>query len=107
MDWHLSGSQESDLKAANDETAAAHAAAGAAKLRLNDAHSRFDIYRTDRVRLTSTLLGGGDWHWRLTGASGTVIADCGGYLDEAECLAAVCALRTEAGLATVFREQWR
>jgi hypothetical protein len=67
------------------------AAARAAKRRSNDTQSRFDIYRASHVRLTSTLFGGGDWHWRLTGASGGVVADCGGYRNEAQCLAAVSA----------------
>jgi uncharacterized protein YegP (UPF0339 family) len=65
--------------------------------------ARFRIYRTDEVSLTSTLFGGGDWHWQLTGQSGAIIADCGGYRNEAQCLAAVNGLRNEAGLATVFR----
>jgi uncharacterized protein YegP (UPF0339 family) len=84
--------------------AALSAAASVVKRRWNEAQSRFDIYRADHVRLTSTLFGGGDWHWRLTGASGAVIADCGGYRNEAQCLAAVGALRVEAGLATIFTE---
>lgn len=64
-------------------------------------HSHFDIYRTDQVRLTSTLFGGGDWHWRLTGSSGAMLADCGGYRNQRDCLAAVEALRAVAGSATV------
>jgi uncharacterized protein YegP (UPF0339 family) len=64
-------------------------------------HSRFDIYRSDTVSLTSTLFGGGDWHWRLADASGVILADCGGYRNQAECFAAVDVLRAEAGSATV------
>jgi uncharacterized protein YegP (UPF0339 family) len=79
-------------------------AASIVKRRLKEAQSRFDIYRADHVRLTSTQFGGGDWHWRLTGASGSVIADCGGYRDEAQCLAAVNAMRSEARLASIFME---
>lgn len=90
--------------AANDQTAALSATAIAVKRRWNETHSRFDIYRADQIRLTSTLFGGGDWHWRLTGASGNVIADCGGYRNEAQCLAAVKALRVEAGLAPIFHK---
>lgn len=48
------------------------------KRRWNEAHSRFEICRTDQPRLTSTLQGGGDWHSRLAAPSGNVIADCGG-----------------------------
>lgn len=84
--------------------AALSAAASVVRSRWNETQSRFDIYRADHVKLTSTLFGGGDWHWRLTGASGAVIADCGGYRNEAQCLAAVGALRIEAGLATIFTE---
>ena len=90
--------------AANDVTAPRCATAAVVKRRWNEPHSRFDVYRTDQVRLTSTLFGGGDWHWRLTGASGDVIADCGGYRNEAQCLAAVKALRIEAGLAPIFHK---
>ena len=60
---------------------------------------RFDIYRAERVSVTSSLWAGGDWHWRLSAPSGTVLVDCGGYRDEEECLAAVNSLRTEAGTA--------
>lgn len=91
--------------AANDAPDAPRIAeASVARKQWNEAQSRFDIYRADSVKLTSTLFGGGDWHWRLTGASGSIIADCGGYRNEAECLAAVGALRVEAGLASIFTE---
>lgn len=66
--------------------------------------SRFDIYRTEQVHLTSTLFGGGDWHWRLTGQSGKVLADCGGYRDRGDCLAAVDGLRAEAQAALLGDE---
>jgi uncharacterized protein YegP (UPF0339 family) len=64
---------------------------------------QFHIYRTERVNLTSTLFGGGDWHWRLTGSSGAIIADCGGYRNEAQCLAAVQALRADAAAAKLVK----
>jgi uncharacterized protein YegP (UPF0339 family) len=63
--------------------------------------SHFDIYRTEQLYLTSALFGGGDWHWRLTGQTGAIMADCGGYQNQADCLAAVEALRAEAWSATV------
>lgn len=69
---------------------------------LTSGRSCFDIYRTDQVRLTSTLVGGGDWHWRLTGASGDVLADCGGYRNQRDCLAAVGAVRAVASSAIVL-----
>lgn len=65
--------------------------------------SHFAIYRTEQVHLTSALFGGGDWHWRLTGQTGAVLADCGGYRNQADCLAAVEALRAEASAATVSK----
>jgi uncharacterized protein YegP (UPF0339 family) len=106
MNRNLYPSEELDIpRATSDEsTGASSAVARVAKRRRKDAHSRFDIYCAERIRLTSTLFGGGDWHWRLTAASGAVIADCGGYRDEAQCLAAVNSLRAEAGRTTIFRE---
>jgi uncharacterized protein YegP (UPF0339 family) len=85
--------------------ASARPAVGASQIAKHrtDGQSRFDIYRSEVVSLTSTLFGGGDWHWRLAGPSGIVLADCGGYRNQAECLAAVEALRTEAGSATLSR----
>jgi len=87
---------------ATDQPNAALAVIASARRRWNEAHARFDIYRADQVRLTSTQFGGGDWHWRLTGASGEIVADCGGYRNEAQCHAAVSALRDEAGDADIF-----
>ena len=66
--------------------------------------SHFDIYRVDQVRLTAMLFGGGDWHWRLTDHAGTILADCGGYRNQRDCLAAVEALRAEAWRATVTKK---
>lgn len=63
--------------------------------------SRFEVYRADRVSLTSTLFGGGDWQWRLTSASGATLVESEGYRDKAACLAAVASLRREAGTAIV------
>src|SRR3546814_18367987 len=62
------------------------------------------MYLASQVMRTSARFGGGDWRWRLTGASGAVVADCGGYRHEAQCLAAVSALRLEAGFAANFTE---
>lgn len=100
MDFCHAATREHSF-AANDHTAAT---AAVVKWQRNEMFSRFDIYRADQIRLTSTLFSGGDWHWRLTGASGHVIADCGGYRNEAQCLAVVKALRSEAGMAAIFRE---
>ena len=63
--------------------------------------SHFDVYRSDQVQLTTTLFGGGDWHWRLTNDAGAVLVECGGYRNRRDCLAAVQVLRAEAWSATV------
>jgi uncharacterized protein YegP (UPF0339 family) len=67
----------------------------------SEGRPHFNIYRTEQVYVTSTLVGGGDWHWRLTRHSGEIVADCGGYRNQRDCLAAVEALRADAGLATL------
>ena len=64
-----------------------------------DGLSVFEIFRSEVVQFTSMLSGGGDWHWRLTSPLGTILAGCGGYHNRATCLAAVEALRAEAGSA--------
>jgi uncharacterized protein YegP (UPF0339 family) len=74
-----------------------------AKSRSSNGCSHFAIYRTEQVHLTSALFGGGDWHWRLTGSTGAILAECGGYRNQADCLAAVEALRDEAWSATVSK----
>lgn len=100
MNLHLHTSEPVSLHpAANDGPDSRFAAA--ATRRRNGGRSCFDIYRSECVSLTSTLFGGGDWHWRLKDPSGAILADCGGYRNQAECVAAVQALRAEAGSATV------
>jgi uncharacterized protein YegP (UPF0339 family) len=51
--------------------------------------------------MTSTLFGGGDWHWRLSDGEGLMLLDTGGYASEGECLGAVAILRENAGFASV------
>ena len=63
--------------------------------------SYFDVYRADRVSLTSTLSSGGDWRWRFKTPSGATIAGSEGYLSEAECILAVDALRRDAGASAL------
>lgn len=62
---------------------------------------RFEIYREDQIRLTTTRFSGGDWHWRLSDGAGKRLLDAGGYLTEDECRNAVRILRNEAALATM------
>ena len=69
-----------------------------------DGLSVFEIFRSEVVQFTSMLSGGGDWHWRLTSPLGTILAGCGGYRDRAACLAAVEALRAEAGSARLTEQ---
>ena len=61
---------------------------------------RFEVYRADQVRTSSTLFSGGDWHWRLCDPDGEVLVDAGGYLDELTCQTAVGILQRRAALAT-------
>lgn len=63
--------------------------------------SYFEIYRAERVTLTSILFSGGDWRWRFCSASGEPIAVSVGYGSEQACAAAVAALRSGAGSANV------
>ncbi|NML04161.1 DUF1508 domain-containing protein [Sphingomonas sp. G-3-2-10] len=61
----------------------------------------FEIYRAERVSLTAILFSGGDWRWRFCSASGQSIAVSSGYASQRACEAAVSALRSGAGAATV------
>lgn len=61
----------------------------------------FEIYRADRVSLTSILFSGGDWRWRFCAADGALIAASAGYRSERSCADAVAALRGDAGMAEV------
>ena len=63
--------------------------------------SYFEICRAESVYLTSTLMGGGDWRWRLCGFDGTALVTAGGYRTEAKCLQAVEALQNRAASARV------
>lgn len=61
----------------------------------------FEVYRADRVSLTSILFSGGDWRWRFCAADGSLIAASEGYRNERACADAVAALRGGAGAAEV------
>ncbi len=61
----------------------------------------FEIYRADRVKLTSILFSGEDWRWRFRSAAGLVITSGAGFGSRHECEAAVDALRQSAGTAAV------
>lgn len=61
----------------------------------------FEIYRADRVSLTSILFSGGDWRWRFCASNGGLIANSVGYGSERECANAVEALRAGAHAAAI------
>ncbi len=75
----------------------------ASLLRINEPadEAYFEIYRADRVSLTSILFSGGDWRWRFCAPNGRSIADSVGYGSERECANAVEALRAGARAATI------
>lgn len=66
-----------------------------------DGQPAFEIYRTDRVSLTSTLFEGGDWHWCFRSSDGMLISDVGGYKNRVERTAAAEALRLQACHPTI------
>lgn len=61
----------------------------------------FELSFADRVRLTSTRSGGGDWNWLLRMASGAVIARGTGYRTEGECRSAIALVQRGAGQAPI------
>lgn len=61
----------------------------------------FEIYRADRVNLTSILFSGGDWRWQFCAPDGTPIAASAGYGSQGECANAVATLRNGAASAEI------
>lgn len=61
-----------------------------------DEECRFEIFRKDEQRMTSTLFSGGDWRWRLVTTGGLMLAEASGYPNEASCRAAVAVLQRRA-----------
>ena len=61
----------------------------------------FEIYRADRVKLTSILFSGEDWRWCFRSSAGLTITAGAGFGSRRECEAAVDALRESAGTAPV------
>jgi uncharacterized protein YegP (UPF0339 family) len=61
----------------------------------------FEIYRANRVKLTSILFSGEDWRWRFRSSAGLTITSGTGFGSQRECEAAVDALRESAGTAAV------
>lgn len=63
---------------------------------------RFEIFREDERRMTSTLFSGGDWHWQLVTSGGLLLAEASGYPDEQSCRVAVGILQRRAAEARVI-----
>ena len=53
---------------------------------------RFEVYRTDEIRTSSTMFAGGDWRWQLSDATGRILVEAGGYRSEEACRQAVAML---------------
>ena len=64
---------------------------------------RFEIFRADEERMTSTLFSGGDWRWRLVTTDGGLLAEAAGYPNEGLCRAAVLVLQRRAAAAPIVR----
>jgi uncharacterized protein YegP (UPF0339 family) len=62
---------------------------------------RFEIFRADEERMTSTQFSGGDWRWRLVTTDGVMLVEVAGYPNEALCRAAVLVLKRRAATAPV------
>jgi uncharacterized protein YegP (UPF0339 family) len=75
--------------------------AGPTRFRQADSHASFEVFRTDRVSLTSILYSGGDWRWRFRSGSGTILVNSEGYNSESACRAAVKALQDNGCAAKI------
>lgn len=64
-----------------------------------DDRLRFEVYRDDKVSVTSMLFCGGMWRWRLCAVDGAPVAMSTGYETEAACRAALSCVRQHAGTA--------
>lgn len=63
--------------------------------------TRFEVYRAPAIGLIALLRGGGDWRWRFCRGDGGVIATSAGYRSQADCHAAIDALRRRASVAMI------
>ena len=63
---------------------------------------RFEIFREDEERMTSTLFSGGDWRWQLITTGGLILAEASGYPNEQTCRMAVAVLQRRAATAPVI-----
>lgn len=61
----------------------------------------FEICRNGPRHKLASIENVHDWFWRLLSPAGVTMIECGGYLDEKSCRAAVSLLREKAGTAHV------
>jgi len=54
---------------------------------------RFEVYRDEEIRVSSTQFCGGAWSWRLCSPSGKILAQSRAYEREADCRAALSQVR--------------
>jgi len=57
---------------------------------------RFEVYRDEQIRVSSTQFCGGAWSWRLCTATGEVVAQSRAYEREQDCRAALSQVRRHA-----------
>jgi uncharacterized protein YegP (UPF0339 family) len=68
---------------------------------LPETSCRFEVYRADEVKTSSTLFAGGDWRWQLSDAAGQILVEAGGYRSEDECRQAVALLQRHVPCASI------
>ena len=57
---------------------------------------RFEVYRDEEIRVSSTQFCGGAWSWRLCAPSGQILAQSRAYEREEDCRAALSHVRRHA-----------
>ena len=62
---------------------------------------RFEVFRADEVRVSSTRFVGGDWRWRLADGADRTLVEASGYRTESECLSAIAVLHERASAASL------
>ncbi|MEW9855603.1 YegP family protein [Novosphingobium sp. M1R2S20] len=67
-----------------------------------DGQCQFELYCEDHKGSGASVI---RWRWRLCSSSGAVLAQSGSYETDAECLAAISALRNFAASARLIRQE--
>jgi len=60
---------------------------------------RFEVYRDEEIRVSSTQFCGGSWSWRLCSPSGKILAQSRAYEREEDCRAALTQVRRHSASA--------